>query len=141
MYDVLTVSAITDELNATILDGRIQKLGLVNQLEVAMEVYANHQRWPLVASATVANAGISLVDRLPSTDPSLITPFGLQLRKYVRGGFLIGIEQPPMERIVRLAIVKRIGPQTDREEDDSEGEDEPGDERERACGDPQHRHS
>ena len=110
MFDVLTVTAIADELNATILDGRIQKLGLVNGTTIAAEVYCRGRRRALVASADSADPAIWLADRLPSTDPSLITPFGLQLRKYVRGGFLIGIEQPAMERIIRLSIVKRLIP-------------------------------
>ncbi len=127
MFDVLTVAAVTDELSATILDGRVQKIGLINQLEVAMEVYAHHRRHPVVASASSTNAGLSIVDRLPSADPSLITPFGLQLRKYVRGGYLIGIEQPPMERIIRLGVVKRIGPHSEHGEEDEPAQ-EPDDE-------------
>lgn len=110
MFDVLTVAAVADELQASVLDGRIQKLGLVNATTIAAEVYARGRRWPLVMSAEPTTAGIWLADRLPSTDPSLITPFGLQLRKYVRGGFLIGIDQPPLERLVRLSIVKRLDP-------------------------------
>src|SRR5680860_1710879 len=110
MFDVLTVTAIADELNATILDGRIQKLGLVNGTTIAAEVYCRGRRRALVASADSADPAIWLADRLPSTDPSLISPFGLQLRKYVRVGFLIGIEQPAMERIIRLSIVKRLIP-------------------------------
>ncbi|HYI25052.1 MAG TPA: NFACT RNA binding domain-containing protein [Thermomicrobiales bacterium] len=124
MYDVLTVAAVVDELTATVLDGRIQKIGLVNQLEIALEVYARHRRRALVASATASSPGLSLVERLPSTDPSLITPFGLQLRKYVRGGFLVGVDQPPMERIVRFSIVKRLGPHNDKDEP-AETDDEP----------------
>lgn len=120
MFDVMTMAAIADELAGTVLDGRIQKIGLVDPVTVAMEVYAHGRRRALVANASSDNPGISLVDRLPSTDPSLITPFGLQLRKYLRGGFLVGIDQPPMERIVRLSIVKRLAPHNARREDDAE---------------------
>jgi predicted ribosome quality control (RQC) complex YloA/Tae2 family protein len=122
MFDVLTVAAIADELNDSILDGRIQKIGLVNQTTIAVEVYAKGRRRALVASADSDDPAIWLDDRMPSTDPSLITPFGLQLRKYVRGGFLIGIEQPAMERIVRLSIVKRLSPHNSKRDDDTVGE-------------------
>lgn len=108
MFDVLTVAAVADELNDLVLDGRIQKIGLVNATTIAAEVYANRRRHALVASADADDPAVWLADRLPSTDPGLITPFGLQLRKYVRGGFLIGIEQPPLERMIRLSIVKRL---------------------------------
>ena len=120
MFDVLTVAAVADELNETALDGRIQKLGLVNATTIAAEIYGNRRRRALVASADSEDPAVWLADRLPSTDPGLITPFGLQLRKYVRGGFLIGIEQPALERMIRLSIVKRLdghderAPLTDR---------------------------
>ena len=66
MYDVLTVAAIIDELNATVLDGRIQKIGLVNQLEVAMEVYARTGagRWwpvpPPLTPGSVARRSVAI---------------------------------------------------------------------------------
>lgn len=50
---------------------------------------------------------------MPSLDPSLITPFGLLLRKFVRGGVIVGIEQPPLERLVRISIAKRLGSHND----------------------------
>lgn len=116
MFDVLTVAAMVDELQAVALDGRVQKLGLVDATTIAAEVYAHGRRRALVASAGADGAGIWLADRLPSSDPSLITPFGLQLRKYVRGGFLIGIDQPPLERVIRLSIVKRLTTRNDRDD-------------------------
>ncbi|MBA2470301.1 MAG: NFACT family protein, partial [Chloroflexia bacterium] len=118
MFDVLTVAAVADELSGTVLDGRIQKLGLVNGTTVAAEVYANRRRHALMASADSEDPAIWLADRLPSTDPGLITPFGLQLRKYVRGGFLIGIEQPALERVIRLSIVKRLAGHNDHDADE-----------------------
>jgi predicted ribosome quality control (RQC) complex YloA/Tae2 family protein len=110
MFDVLTVGAVAGELERTILDGRIQRIGLVDQLTVAAEVYAKGQRRGLVASADSGNARILLTDAMPSVDTNLITPFGLLLRKYVRGAYLIGVEQPPLERMVRLIIAKRMPP-------------------------------
>ena len=108
MFDILTVAAIADELQGSVLDGRIQKIGLVDRTTFACEIYANRQRRALIASADSQQPRILLADAMPSIDPNLITPFGLQLRKYVRGGFLVGIEQPSIERMVRLSIVKRM---------------------------------
>src|SRR5699024_7089758 len=82
----------------------------------------------LIASADPQRPRIHLVRAMPSTDPNLVTPFGLQLRKYVRGGFLIGIEQPPLERVVRLSIAKRMAPLNADEAEASQIEDEDGDE-------------
>ncbi len=115
MFDVLTIAAVADELSDSVLDGRFQKIGLVNATTIAAEVYANRQRRAFVASADSDDPAVWLANRLPSTDPGLITPFGLQLRKYVRGGFLIGIGQPALERVIRLSIVKRLAGDNDLE--------------------------
>jgi predicted ribosome quality control (RQC) complex YloA/Tae2 family protein len=47
---------------------------------------------------------------MPSLDSALITPFGLHLRKYIRGGIILGVDQPPLERLARLSIAKRQAP-------------------------------
>lgn len=110
MFDVLTIAAVTDELAATVLDGRVQRIGLIDPRTLAAEIYSGGERRYLVASADDRLASIYLTERMPSLDAQLITPFGLLLRKYVRGGILIGIEQPPLERLVRLSIAKRVMP-------------------------------
>jgi predicted ribosome quality control (RQC) complex YloA/Tae2 family protein len=124
MFDVLTTGAIVDELRRTVLDGRIQRLGMVDALTIGAEIYARGRRWHLIASADAQNPRVHLTRSMPSTDPNLITPFGLQLRKYVRGGFLIDITQPPMERVIRLSIAKRMAPAGVEEPDEEEDGDE-----------------
>ena len=113
MFDVLTIAAVADELGETLLDGRVQKVGLVDRLTLAAEVYAGGRRRWLVASADASRARLHLTDVPPSLDPACVTPFGLLLRKYVRGGVVVGVEQPPLERLVRLSIAKRLGPHND----------------------------
>lgn len=44
MYDVLTTAAMVDELREHVLDGRVQKLGMVDPVTIAAEVYANGRR-------------------------------------------------------------------------------------------------
>ncbi|MDQ3696381.1 MAG: NFACT family protein [Chloroflexota bacterium] len=110
MFDVLTIAAVTDELAATVLDGRIQRIGLVDPRTITAEIYAGGERRYLIASADDRLGRLHLTESMPSVDAQLITPFGLLLRKYVRGGILIGIDQPPLERLVRLSIAKRVVP-------------------------------
>jgi len=110
VFDVLTVAAVADELRATILDGRIQRIGLVDPVTVAAEVYARGRRRALIASADPQTARLLLAEQMPSLDTALITPFLLQARKYLRGGVIVGIDQPPLERVVRLSIVRRLPP-------------------------------
>lgn len=114
MFDVLTIAAVADEITETLIDGRIQRVGLVDPLTVAAEVYAGGRRHSLVASADGNRARIHLAPTLPSLDPALITPFGLLLRKYLRGGVIVGVDQPPLERLIRLSIAKRLPPHNER---------------------------
>src|SRR5690606_14519728 len=58
-------------------------------------------------------------------DTQLVTPFSLLLRKYARGGRIVGIEQPPLERLLRLSIAKWPGRAREApEEDAAVGDDE-----------------
>lgn len=117
MFDMLTIAAVADELAATVAGGRIQRIGLVDPLTVAAETYANGRRRALLASAAPQDARVHLTASLPSLDPALTPPLLLLLRKYVRNGVLIGVEQPPLERILRLSIAKRLDRHNEREDD------------------------
>jgi predicted ribosome quality control (RQC) complex YloA/Tae2 family protein len=109
-YDVLTIAAIADELSATIGNGRIQRIGLLDPRTIGAEIYAGGQRHYLIASANDRQPQLRLAPDMPSLDSALITPFGLLLRKHTRGGIILSIDQPPLERLVRLSIAKRRAP-------------------------------
>ncbi len=113
-YDLLTVAAITDELNATIGNGRVQRIGLLDPRTIGAEIYASGHRHYLIASADDRLPRLRLAPEMPSLDSALVTPFGLLLRKHVRGGAILGIDQPPLERLVRFSIAKRLPPLTNR---------------------------
>lgn len=117
MFDMLTIAAVADELTTTIAGGRIQRIGLIDPLTVAAEIYANGRRQALLASATPQDARVHLTASLPSLDPALTPPLLLLLRKYVRNGVLIGVDQPPLERILRLSIAKRLDRHNERDDD------------------------
>ena len=110
MFDILTVAAIAGELNDIVLDGRIQRAGMLSRMAIGLEIYADRRRRFLVASAENDAARVLLLDREPSFDSQLVTPLLLLLRKYVRGGIVVGVDQPPLDRVVRLSIAKRLGP-------------------------------
>src|SRR6266480_1213421 len=77
-FDAITLAAVADELRATILDGRVQRVRLPSPLTVAK----------------------------PSRGIERDTPLLLLLRKYVVGGRVVAIEQPPLERVLLLSITK-----------------------------------
>jgi predicted ribosome quality control (RQC) complex YloA/Tae2 family protein len=109
-YDVLTIAAVVDELSATIGDGRIQRIGLADSRTIGAEIYARGRRHYLLASADDQLPRLRLAPEMPSLDPAQVTPFGLLLRKYARGGIILRIDQPPLERLVRFSIAKRLAP-------------------------------
>jgi predicted ribosome quality control (RQC) complex YloA/Tae2 family protein len=108
-FDALTLAAVTEELQDTILMGRVQRALLPNQHSVALEIYARGRRHHLLLSAhpqfTRAHLSAAKLSRGVDRD----TPLLLLLRKYVVGGRIVAIEQPELERVLLLSIVK--GPQ------------------------------
>jgi predicted ribosome quality control (RQC) complex YloA/Tae2 family protein len=127
MYDILTTAAIVDELADSMPEGRIQRIGLRDARTVAFELYRDRRRHHLVATIGDPEPAFFLSPDPFAIDPGLITPFGLLLRKYLRGATLVAIDQPPLERIIRLSIAKRFWPhnrEDDALEDDGEDSDE-----------------
>src|SRR5438046_2805595 len=106
MFDALTMRAVADELNGTILGGRVQRVGLVDARTLVLEVFARGDRHQLLISDHPQAARIHLVPERLTADAERITPFVLLLRKHVRGGRVVGLAQPALERTLALSIVK-----------------------------------
>jgi predicted ribosome quality control (RQC) complex YloA/Tae2 family protein len=115
MYDALTIAAITDELNALLVDARIQGVAQIDALSVVLEVYARHRRWWLTLSADPQLARVVLSDERVAGDAERVTPLLLLLRKYARGGRIVSVSQPRYERILRVSIAKPL--EGDKHED------------------------
>lgn len=122
-FDALTLTAVADELRHTILGGRIQRVVLPSPLSIALEVYHTGQRRQFVASADPRTARAHLLSAKPTRGVERETPLMLLLRKYVRNGIVAGIEQPELERILVLSIIKHPpARKEDRDEDDVDAE-------------------
>jgi predicted ribosome quality control (RQC) complex YloA/Tae2 family protein len=128
VFDVLTIAAICDELSREAVDGhgRIQRVIQLDATGYALEIYANHRRRMLVAQASSQNPALYLSSARLTADPDRVSPLLLLLRKYARGGGILAVEQPHLERIVRVSIGKRMYPDNrsrgDDEPDEGEGE-------------------
>ncbi|MFZ5917884.1 MAG: Rqc2 family fibronectin-binding protein [Chloroflexota bacterium] len=103
-FDALTTAAVADELQHTLLGGRVQEVFLLDALSIGLEVYAGAERHYLLASAHPQHARIHLAAQKLRRGPAIVPPLVLMLRKYVRGGRLIDIQQPAFERILRLEV-------------------------------------
>jgi predicted ribosome quality control (RQC) complex YloA/Tae2 family protein len=105
-FDAITLAAVADELRATILDGRVQRVRLPSPLSVALEIFGRGRRHHLLLSAHPQWTRAHLSVAKPSRGVERDTPLLLLLRKYVVGGRVVAIEQPPLERVLLLSITK-----------------------------------
>lgn len=130
MFDALTMRAVADELNATIVGGRVQRVGLADARTLVLEIFAHGTRHQLLISDHPQAARLHLVPQRLTADAERVTPFLLLLRKHVRGGRIVGLAQPALERTLALSIVKAYPPVKERDEraDESDGAEEDRDE-------------
>ena len=127
MFDALTMRAVADELNSTIVGGRIQRVGLTDERTLVLEIFAHGTRHQLLISDHPQAARIHLVAQRLTADAERVTPFLLLLRKHLRGGRMVGLAQPAFERTLSLSIVKAHPPVKERDEPPDDGDAE-GDE-------------
>ena len=102
--DTFTISAIADELQQTIIGGRIQDVIDVDALGIGLEIYAHRKRRYLYLSADAQHPRLHLVDAKLRRGLSKPTQLGLLLRRYAEGGLLTRVAQPAWERILELDI-------------------------------------
>ena len=105
-FDSLALAAVADELRDTILGGRIQRALLPSDLSVGLEIYATGRRYHLLLSAHPQFTRAHLSSAKLSRGVERDTPLLLLMRKYIVGGRIVAIEQPELERVLVLSIVK-----------------------------------
>ncbi|MCY3802737.1 MAG: NFACT family protein [Chloroflexi bacterium] len=103
-FDTLAVTALRQDLETAVVGGRVQKVRLIGELSVGLEIYARGRTCRLCIRAS-NNAPHALLSSKPlrrTTDRE--TPLLQLLRKYVRGGRVVAVSQPPLERVIVLQI-------------------------------------
>src|SRR5258706_13460901 len=101
-FDVFTLSAVVDELTATLYGGRVQDSLEIGNDALGLEIYANHTRHYLMISADPQEARIHLVADRVRRGVENPSPLGLMLRRNIEGADLIALRQPAWERIIHL---------------------------------------
>ena len=102
MIDALMARALAAELNEKLGRGRVQAVMSLDEWSVGLEVYAQHARHYLLASADPATNRVLLVGEKLRSAGTTASPFLLLLKKYVNGAFVNRVQAVPRERIVRL---------------------------------------
>jgi predicted ribosome quality control (RQC) complex YloA/Tae2 family protein len=103
-YDALTTAAVADELRTTLVGGRVQEVIHVDDLTLGLEIYAQHRRQYLIASAHARESRVHLTEIKVRRGVDAPVPLLLLLRKHVRGGRIADVRQPPFERILHLDV-------------------------------------
>jgi len=103
-FDALSMACMADELRRQILGGRVQQVLIPDSLSVGLEVYAQHERHYLLASAHSELGRLMLASEKLRRGTEKPTGMLLLLRKYARGALISAIEQPPFERVLRLEL-------------------------------------
>jgi len=104
MFDATTLAAVVDELNAKILHGRIQEIVQLDALTFGFEIYSQHQRHYLYATAHPDDARVHLVSQKLRGTGETPSPLLLLLRKYAENAFIHSITQLPHERVLQLQL-------------------------------------
>jgi predicted ribosome quality control (RQC) complex YloA/Tae2 family protein len=105
MYlDVFTLSALVDEFLDTLVGGRVQDVLDVDQTGIGLEIYADRQRRYLYLSADPQTPRIHLLSEKLRRGLVKPTQVGLLFRRFVEGGLITHISQPPWERIIQIDV-------------------------------------
>jgi predicted ribosome quality control (RQC) complex YloA/Tae2 family protein len=105
--DFITLACFCDQLDG-LLGARVQQVLLPDDRSVSLELYTG-ERLNLLASAQSQAPRILLTPEKSRRGVEGEPPILLLLRKWVRGGRLVDVTQPPWERIVVLHFSGHVG--------------------------------
>ena len=102
--DTFSIAALADELNASIVGGRVQDVIDLDELSLGLEIYARRRRHYLCLSADALTPRVHLAGGKLRRGLSKPTQLGLLMRRYVEGGRVTRVSQPAWERILNIDI-------------------------------------
>ena len=109
-FDVLTLAAVRREIEDRAVGGRIQRVAAPEPNQIALEIYANRAAHHLLIQAGPVHSRVHFVSGRLHAGKAPASPLLLLLRKWVRGGRLVGATQLPLERVLVLQVRARPDP-------------------------------
>ncbi|OPL10471.1 MAG: hypothetical protein AVO34_03845 [Firmicutes bacterium ML8_F2] len=107
-YDALTMKAVTDELQDVLPGALIQNVFEPDDLEIVIHFYHLSRQINLLFSVNPAHARIHLTKQRKKGKPRP-SSFCMLLRKYLIGGRIKKLDNPPMERILTITLSPPAG--------------------------------
>lgn len=108
--DSFVISALVDELNKSLVGGRVQDVIDLAELSIGLEIYARRSRRYLCLHADAMFPCVYLARAKLRRGLTKPTQLGLLLRRFVEGGRIAGVCQPAWERILTIDIEGPEGP-------------------------------
>ncbi|WP_028828507.1 Rqc2 family fibronectin-binding protein [Proteocatella sphenisci] len=102
--DGLTLHAAAHELNASLVGGKIDKIGQAENDEILLSIRNNQKNYKLLMSANSANPRIYLVKEYKKENPMKAPMFLMILRKHIGGGRIMSVSQNGFDRSVTIKI-------------------------------------
>lgn len=105
-YDGLFFRSLVNELSATLVGGKIDKIHQPEKDELLVLVRADAHNYKLKISADASLPYLSLSDE-KKENPMQAPMFCMLLRKHLSGGRIIAIRQMGLERVIEIEIESR----------------------------------
>lgn len=102
-FDGITISNIVNELQQTLVGGRINKIAQPEPDELLLTIKNNGAQKRVLLSASASLPLIYLTEQ-NKTSPATAPNFCMLLRKHIQNGRILAITQPGLERIVHFHI-------------------------------------
>ncbi len=110
IFDSLILAAVTDELDRTVVGGKVERVTQPSPLELVLALYHRGAKYALLLSADAEEARVHLTSRRYD-NPTQPPAFCMLLRKRLAGAWLTGVERPRgfAERVLRLEFQDHEG--------------------------------
>jgi predicted ribosome quality control (RQC) complex YloA/Tae2 family protein len=102
-YDGLITRAIVNELRNTIIGGRVEKIYVLNNSEVLINIHNNKLSFKLFISINPSNSRVHL-SREEKENPIKAPQFCMVLRKHLQGAKILDISQYKLDRIIEIGF-------------------------------------
>ena len=101
--DAFHIRRLANELNTTLVGGKINRISQVNKDELTFIIYTGKSTVKLILSANASNARVCLSST--EKEPAPVAPnFCMLLRKYLQGAEILSVKQHEFERIVEITL-------------------------------------
>ena len=102
-FDTICVKKTVEELNSTIIGGRVDKIYLPEKDELMLIIRTIGGNYKLVLSASANNARVHFTD-FSKENPKTPPMFCMLLRKHLISGKIVKVSQPNFDRIIEIDI-------------------------------------